>query len=446
LRPRLIVAGECVPPELELSEELVPETLRDAFAIDASGSLIAQWPGVYWLRRALVVLPRFYGEVPADLRARRRAVELLHDVLTTYRRACPTRIAVREVAGSLEDPILVGQPSETALDAFEASHQLLADWRRSGPLPIPARLRSTQHRGRIHWRSSLREGRPVDSEEGDAVFRTLVQTRVRIDPGHEMRLLHQGTVADIAWRWGEPGHEPPQRLAPREALKILDRYGARLFEERQRYVCVLLRTYYEGLQEIAGGPTRKLHGLAAKSFPHVWEHMLQVVLGASVPAKVRDLYSFGFDPIGEVRKPLNPDIVFRRSGLLYVLDAKDYQGAKQEPTGDAFKKQLLYGLLLSGLVRDGAASEWIVEVQNLRNGFAFPSVGPPTVAVRGVWSAKEILPAALPFGILVSLEINYERVAQAYTRYGGRVDPDLRAGVADTLNQQTLAKQASLTA
>jgi hypothetical protein len=400
-------------------------------------------PGILSGRgRVIILLPRFYHRryrrLPPRGREAERAAWLLVSVLSRYARGGAKTSVQRRAIEVRSD-----HPSQTAwsfADPIEAGLLIARDYRRNGPLPIAERNFTPFGRGRIDWKRSLRKGHPVSSEDG-LVFDRHVQDRVAVSPSHEFTELHRNTAMWVATRFGfdtmGPGGRSlhsDQELDPAAARDILARNRHKLFADRHRHMLEQLERFYEdeGLA-YAEGETSEFTGLVATNFPLVWETMLQSVLQSEQwdETGYRSIYC----PLtgGGHRKGLDlrPDIVLREGSRQVIADAKDYREGS-EPQGKALRKQLLYRLLLTSAFRpDGH------DAARTGNCFLFPATTTPNTVTSDQKNEFELkgfctrsvhhfdFATKHNVGRIASMEVDYERIAQAYT--AGRIDFDLRS-------------------
>jgi hypothetical protein len=163
-------------------------------------------------------------------------------------------------------------------------------------------------------------------------------------------------------------------------------------------------------------------GVFATSFPHVWERMLFVALGSrELPLLPEGRYVLADGRRGPHGTSFRLDLLLAadRKGedVQLVVDAKDYEPGTL-PAADAVNKQLLYRLLLS--------QKLAVEMSKVGNAFVGPAVvaGAEGIRLHAVHDLAGSEAKMAPLGRIVSLEIDFGRVAAAYAR--GGADEGLR--------------------
>lgn len=357
---------------------------------------VGEAPGL-WIEegRLRVVLPRPYGGcLPSGDALERCALRLLA-VLQRYQDE-----GRRAVEGVEVDAVhRFGRGTGDALDRLEAGLLLLQDWQALGPVPFTESRPVERKPGRIDWERTRRRFPPTE-DRGSMVFPHLLLRRVESRWDHPVQQLHRYTLRGLQIRLRGQSEIADEKIAD-EPLRLLDRWEARCFTDRQRRVAVLLRRYHGA--EGGEGKEGSLSGIVANKFEHVWERMLRVALGGRRPAPHRAAYQLA---TGEERPGLHlqPDFVLREQDRAYLADAKDYALANL-PLSTDIAKQLAYFWLRIGCEA--------VPADQLQSLFLLPGLGRPC-----------LLQARMPLGRLSCVRVDLERVQNAYL--AGRSDVDLR--------------------
>lgn len=361
-------------------------------------------PGL-WVEagRLRVVLPRPFlplagqGDLLAD------ALRLL----TTLRRY--QEEGKRAVQGVEPDAVAtVGSTDGAELDRLVAGLLLLQDWQAHGVVIVPARTLTEHKPGRIHWPITARRGPPTD-DPGGLVFPRLHMTRVEPRWDHPIQLLHQHTIRQIQRSFHLPITATEVQL-PEAPRRLLLRWRAHCFTDRQRHVAALLARYYTATQ--ADHDHALQGGLRANRFAPVWERMTLVALKGTRPPAYAQPYVLP-DQRTVAGLSLRPDFLLQSGPDVVIADAKDYPVGDLPPSAD-LTKQMLYRLL-----RIGCAD---TPLPQIKNAFLLPDL---------VADGARLL-ARLPALHLSCLAVDLRRVQDAYL--SGHEDPALRRAVLGLTN------------
>lgn len=357
---------------------------------------VGEAPGL-WVEegRLRLILPRPYGAcLPSGEALERSALRLLA-VLRRYQDE-----GKRAVEGVEVDAVQrFGRGAGDALDRLEAGLLLLQDWLALGPVPFTESRPVERKPGRIDWERTRRRFPPTE-DRGSMVFPHLLLRRVEPRWDHPVQQLHRYTLRELQLRLRGQSEIVEERIVD-VPLRLLERWEARCFTDRQRRVVALLRRYHGA--EGGEGKAGSLSGVVATKFEHVWERMLRVALGGRRPAPHRAAYQL---PNGEERPGLHlqPDFVLRDRDRAYLADAKDYAPISL-PLSTDIAKQLAYFWLRIGCEE--------VSSDRLQSLFLLPGLGRPC-----------LLEARMALGRLSCVRVDLERVQNAYLV--GRSDVELR--------------------
>lgn len=234
--------------------------------------------------------------------------------------------------------------------------------------------------------------------------------------------LHHKTCVNIGLEFGFGNQGLATRIAPGEALAILERQRRACFADRHRQVAASLTTYYRSQLAREGKSGAPVQAIFARRFEYVWERMLQVALGheSILSGHFKGHYYRAGSRVG-AGLDLRPDLLVRTrwqgENALMVLDAKDYDYDSWPRSAD-IGKQILYRLLVSERLRKQGLA-----LDAIGNAFLFPARNHEGSPVATVGCHELDVPSLAALGRVVGLNLDFEAVARAYlaSRVDGRL-------------------------
>lgn len=275
------------------------------------------------------------------------------------------------------------------LNHFDAAFSIWEDYTKNGFWYHTDRSISFNGKGRIHWTKSTQKGVPIDSPNG-FIFRELYRSRTHRTLSHELSQLHIHTCAKICEELLGKAFQAPQTVFDSFTIEsILNKYENRLFDDRSVRIYHWLRQYYLFEAHHTSARDNKILGTVC-SFPHMWEYMIDFVLGGE---KNRGQYNLDKDKIfksfyrstnpyfvenNNIKEGISgasyiPDTWFIKSrgkeAICFVLDAKDFDWKENSfPSSKDISKQIMYSYFLTSFIKKKG-------FQKVRcfNVFAFPN-------------------------------------------------------------------------
>ncbi|MCO6559113.1 MAG: LlaJI family restriction endonuclease [Bifidobacterium sp.] len=308
------------------------------------------------------------------------------------------------------DDFLFAEDDESNPNGLGAAIHLLTDFERDGLLRRRKKVRKQNSNGRIDWPRTIQRTPAIFAQSGPFYPSPMLVTSSS-DAFDPLIMIHRACIEDCYRRWGWLFH--PSQVSPKtldavfsedadwlpfdqdEALSVLERELSSSFSDREMSVIRYMQAY---IQAKVDPKNQNMFGVT--KYHRVWERICKCVFGDDsrfyepdfLPQPKWEMRAKRKGPaeteededessLDEEYKKQIPDVLLKRNGTFFILDAKYYDFEYSLPGGPDIIKQYYYeDTIRAYLLQKGVDAQGIEETCN---AFIMPDYSGSGIKFRG---------------------------------------------------------------
>lgn len=235
---------------------------------------------------------------------------------------------------------------------FDAYMTIIRSFMESGYYTESETRYKSDTRGKINWKRTIKNIKPIMQESGDFVYTKFVVRENTINENEQITKIHEYCVYEafqkLGWLFTVFMPHKPRFVINKNnkvfAISVIRDTLMKTYNDKHKllFIAMLSMLNYRADEK----PNSFYFGTT--HFEHLWECLIDKAYGESCKKDYFPPFQWFSNPNGLFYKgnELRPDTIMKQNGDIFVLDAKYYAfcvDKKYLPSGSDINKQIVYG-------------------------------------------------------------------------------------------------------